>query len=241
MAKGNTNINPIEEARRYAREVIDQAHETAIEADEPTKGMYEFDAIVIDDEECDVAEIVIMYDDDTERYALVERPRPNAALIREAEKEMRIGDLLQQIELKVMMLSMACETEEELAAAWAAVTATASSSMRIRLHEVGGDGCSRSTASCSSTRNSRLDSVGTRSGLAHSRSGRARFMQRGRRLAGHDRELDHVELMHVVAGAAVIVVVLPLPPRRAGRTANAPGKTPRSSPSRPDRGCRRRR
>lgn len=92
MAKGNTNINPIEEARRYAREVIDQAHETAIEADEPTKGMYEFDAIVIDDEECDVAEIVIMHDDDTERYALVERPRPNAALIREAEKEMRIGD-----------------------------------------------------------------------------------------------------------------------------------------------------
>ena len=101
--------------------------------------MYEFDAIVIDDEECDVAEIAIMYDDDTERYALVERPRSNAALIREAEKEMRIGDLLQQIELKVMMLSMACETEEELAAAWAAVTATASSSMRIRLHEVGGD------------------------------------------------------------------------------------------------------
>lgn len=139
MAKDNTNINPIEEARRYAREVVDQAHETAIEADEPTKGMCEFDAIVIDDEECDVAEIVIMYDDDTERYALVERPRPNAALIREAEKEMRIGDLLQQIELKVMMLSMACETEEELAAAWAAVTATASSSMRIRLHEVGGD------------------------------------------------------------------------------------------------------
>lgn len=135
----NKNTNPIEEARRYAREVIDQAHGTAIEADEPAEGMYEFDAIVIDDEDCNVAEIAIMYDDDTERYALVERPRPNAALIHEAEKEMRIGDLLQQIELKAMMLSMACETQEELSAVWAAVTATTSSSMRIRLHEIGGN------------------------------------------------------------------------------------------------------
>lgn len=138
MAINDKNINPIEETRRYAREVIDQAHETAIEADEPAEGMYEFDAIVIDDEDCDVSEIAIMYDDDTERYALVERPRPNAALIHEAEKETRIGDLLQQIELKVMMLSMSCETESELSAAWAAVTATASQSMRNRLHEIGG-------------------------------------------------------------------------------------------------------
>ena len=139
MAKNNTNTNPIEEARRFAREVIDQAHETAIEMDEPTEDMYEFDAIIIDDEDCDVAEIAIMYDDETERYALVERPRVNAILIHEAEKEMRIGDLLQQIELKVMMLSMTCETQDELAAAWAAVTATASASMRMRLHEIGGD------------------------------------------------------------------------------------------------------
>ena len=133
------SIDPIKEARRYAREVIDQAHETAIEADEPTKGMYEFDAIIIDDEDCDVSEIAIMYDDDTERYALVERPRPNAALIYEAEKEMRIGDLLQQVELKAMMLSMVCETEDEIAAAWAAVDSTSSQSFRIRLHEIGGD------------------------------------------------------------------------------------------------------
>jgi hypothetical protein len=94
---------------------------------------------VIDDENCDVAEIAIMHDFDNDWYALVERSRPNTALIHEAKKEMRIGDLLQQIELKVMMLSMACETENEITAAWAAVTATVSSSMRIRLHEVGGD------------------------------------------------------------------------------------------------------
>lgn len=139
MTANDKNTNPIEEARRLAREVIEQAHQTAIELDEPTKDMYEFDAIVIDDESCNVAEIAIMHDFDNDWYALVERPRPNAALIHEAEKEMRIGDLLQQIELKVMMLSMACETQDEIAAAWAAVTATASSSMRIRLHEVGGN------------------------------------------------------------------------------------------------------
>ena len=80
-----------------------------------------------------------MYDDDTERYALVERPRSNAALIHEAEKTMRIGDLVQQIEVKIMMLSMLCEKEPEIAAAWAAVLATTSSSMRIRLHEICGD------------------------------------------------------------------------------------------------------
>ena len=129
----------IEEARRIARETIEQAHDVAIELDEPTEGMYEFDAIVIDDEQCEVAEIAIMHDFDNDWYALVERPRVNAALIREAEKEMRIGDLLQQIELKVTMLSMQCESEDEVASAWAAVTATASQSMRMRLHEIGAD------------------------------------------------------------------------------------------------------
>lgn len=137
MAINDKNTNPIEEARRLAREAIEQAHQTAIELDEPTKDMYEFDAIVIDDEDCDVAEIAVMHDFDNDWYALVERPRPNAALIHEAEKEMHIGDLLQQVELKVMMLSMTCETEDELAAAWAAITSTASQSMRIRLHEIG--------------------------------------------------------------------------------------------------------
>lgn len=131
--------DPIEEAKRIARETIEQAHDIAIELDEPTEGMYEFDAITIDGEQCDVAEIAIMHDYDRDWYALVERPRPNAALVQEAEKEMRIGDLLQQIELKVMMLSMACETEDEFAAAWAAVSATASQSMRIRLREIGAD------------------------------------------------------------------------------------------------------
>lgn len=79
--------------------------------------MYEFDAIIIDDEECPISEIAIMHDDEAELYARVERVRPNAALVHEAEKEMRIGDILQQIELKAMTLSMACETEDEIAAA----------------------------------------------------------------------------------------------------------------------------
>lgn len=131
--------NPIEEAKRIARETIGQAHDIAIALDEPTEGMYEFDAIAVDDPDCGLAEIAIMHDYERDWYALVERPRPNAVLIHEAEKEMRIGDLLQQIELKAMMLSMACETEDEVAAAWAAVSATASQSMRTRLHEIGAD------------------------------------------------------------------------------------------------------
>ena len=169
--------NLIEEAKQIAREAIEQAHDVAIELDEPTEGMYEFDAIIIDDEQCEVAEIAIMHDFDNDWYALVERPQLNkeenekvskflhtlsdferisdhamniaevaqkmnenkVRFSPEAEKEMRIGDLLQQIELKVAMLSMQCESEDEVASAWAAVTATASQSMRIRLHEIGAD------------------------------------------------------------------------------------------------------
>ena len=130
MAANDKNTNPIEEAKRTAREAIEQAHDIAIELDEPTEGMYEFDSIIIDDPDSEVAEIAIMHDFERDWFALVERPRPNAALIHEAEKEMRIGDLLQQIELKTTMLSMQCETEDEVAAAWAAVSATASQSLR---------------------------------------------------------------------------------------------------------------
>lgn len=139
MTTNEKPANPIEEARAYARNVIGQAHETALEVEEPTKGMYEFDAIIIDDEDCPVAEFAIMHDDEKELYALVERIRPNAALVHEAEKHVLIGDLLQQVELKAMMLSMACEAEDEIAAAWAALSASVSSSMRTRFGEVGGD------------------------------------------------------------------------------------------------------
>ena len=69
----------------------------------------------------------------------MERQRLGTALIHEAEKEMRIGDLLQQIESKTMMLSMQCETEDEVAAAWAAVSTTTSQSMKTQLYEIGGD------------------------------------------------------------------------------------------------------
>lgn len=131
--------NPIEEAKAYAREAILETYPDAREVEAPTKGSYEFDAIIIDDAECGIAEVAIMHDYEANVYALVERIRPDEELIREAEREMRIGDLLQQIELKVMMLSMQCETEDALAVAWAAVDSTASQSFRIRLHEIGAD------------------------------------------------------------------------------------------------------
>ena len=141
MSTGNTQSTPqaIEEARAYAREAIEQAHPQALEVEDATEAMYEFDAIIIDDELCDVVEIAIMHDYDRNTFALVERPRVNEAVIREAEKHLLIADLLQQAELKIFMLAMQCESEEEITAAWAAVTSTASQSMRNRLHEIGGD------------------------------------------------------------------------------------------------------
>jgi hypothetical protein len=135
----NSYSDIVANAKQFARQAIHETWPTAREVAKPTASMYEFDAICIDDETCPIGSVSIMHDSDADTFALVERPRPNAALIHEAEKEMRIGDLLQQIELKAMMLSMACETQEELSAAWAAVTATTSSSMRIRLHEIGGN------------------------------------------------------------------------------------------------------
>lgn len=136
-AKAITSI--IEEARDQARAAIAEAYPQALEVEDVTKGMYEFDAVIIDDEECEIAEVAIMHDYEANVYALVERIRPDEELIREAEREMRVGDLLQQIELKVMMLSMLCDTEDGLAAAWAAVDATASQSFRLRLREMGAD------------------------------------------------------------------------------------------------------
>lgn len=139
-AMTTTNNNPaIEEARAYAHEAIEEAYPQTIEVEDATDAMYEFDAIIIDDELCDVAEIAIMHDFGRNTFALVERPRINEAVIHEAEKHLRIAELLEQAELKVFMLSMQCETEEEITAAWAAITSTTSQSMRNRLHEIGGD------------------------------------------------------------------------------------------------------
>ena len=52
----------VEEARQIAREVIREAWPTVVEIAEPTEGMYEFDAIFIDDEECPVSAIAIMHE-----------------------------------------------------------------------------------------------------------------------------------------------------------------------------------
>ena len=133
------NNHAIEQARQYAHEAIEEAYPQALEVEDATDAMYEFDAIIIDDELCETSEIAIMHDFERNTYALVERPRITESVIREAEKHLRIADLLQQVELKVFMLAMQCETEEEITAAWAAVTSTASQSMRNRLHEIGGD------------------------------------------------------------------------------------------------------
>ena len=70
----NANSGLINVAKRYVREAIHETWPTAREVAETTNSMYEFDAIVIDDENCDVAEIAIMHDFDNDWYALVERP-----------------------------------------------------------------------------------------------------------------------------------------------------------------------
>ena len=66
----------IEEAKQIAREVIREAWPTVVEIAEPTDGMYEFDAICIDDEECPVSAIAIMHGADAETFSLVEELRP---------------------------------------------------------------------------------------------------------------------------------------------------------------------
>ena len=70
------NLNPIEEAKAYAREVIRETWPAAKEVSQSTAGMYEFDAILIDDEACSIASVSIMHDPDVNTFALVEDTRP---------------------------------------------------------------------------------------------------------------------------------------------------------------------
>ena len=72
----NTNLNPIEDARAYAREAIHETWPTAKEVAQPTAGMYEYDAILVDDETCSIASVSIMHDPDADTFALVENERP---------------------------------------------------------------------------------------------------------------------------------------------------------------------
>lgn len=70
------NPNLIEDAKAYAREAIHETWPTAKEVSQPTASMYEYDAILIDDEACGIASVSIMHDLDTDTFALVENARP---------------------------------------------------------------------------------------------------------------------------------------------------------------------
>lgn len=135
--------NPVERARRLAREAAREMEPTATETDQVTDGMYELDGIIIDESDCDVVNVLIMYDEATDRFALVDETRSDleekGALARKAELETKRAALLQEIELKVMMAFCTCESEDDAAATWAAIDSTTAQSARLRIAEIGGD------------------------------------------------------------------------------------------------------
>ena len=81
------NLNPIEEAKAYAREAIRETRPAAKEVPQSTAGMYEFDAILIDDEACSIASVSIMHDPDADTFALVENARPTTPPKNEAVEQ----------------------------------------------------------------------------------------------------------------------------------------------------------
>lgn len=101
--------------------------------------MYEFDAICIDDETCEVSSVSIMHDPRADTFALASNVRVDKTLVEEAEHELRVADLLGQIELKVVILMQISRTEAEVAFAWAAISSTAAQSARLRLYDIDGD------------------------------------------------------------------------------------------------------
>lgn len=135
--------DPVERARRLAREAAHEMEPTATETGQVTDGMYELDGIIVDESDCNVVNVLIMYDEATDRFALVDETRSDleekAALARKAELETKRAALLQEIELKVMMAFYTCEDEDEAAATWAAIDSTTSQSARLRIAEIGGD------------------------------------------------------------------------------------------------------
>ena len=135
--------DPVERARKLARETAHEMEPTATETDQVTEGMYELDGIVVDEKSCDVVNVLIMYDENADRFALVDETRSDleekAALARKAELETKRAALLQEIELKAMMAFRTCEDEDDAAATWAAIDSTTAQSARLRIAEVGGD------------------------------------------------------------------------------------------------------
>jgi hypothetical protein len=66
----------IDSAKQYAREAIHETWPAAKEIAHPSASMYEYDAILIEDEACSIASVSIMHDPDADTFALVENARP---------------------------------------------------------------------------------------------------------------------------------------------------------------------
>lgn len=120
---------------RLARETALEYHRDATEVPVATPSMYELDAIVDDDGR---ASVVIMYDEAENVFALVEPELPTP-LADAAEDDMRMSELIQQVELKTMVAFGACQTVDDATACWAALSSTVSQSARLRIKELGGD------------------------------------------------------------------------------------------------------
>ncbi len=69
-------MNLIEDAKQYAREAIRETWPTVEETTRMSSDAYEYDAIYIDDETCEVASVSIMHSPDANAFVLVENPRP---------------------------------------------------------------------------------------------------------------------------------------------------------------------
>ena len=72
----NDNADAINEAKDCTRRAIQEAWPSAEEAFELANGMYEFDAIDIEDEACPVSSVSIMHNPEAGTFTLVENPRP---------------------------------------------------------------------------------------------------------------------------------------------------------------------
>jgi hypothetical protein len=143
METGMADKNPLEKARELAREAAHEMELTATETDRVVEGMYELDGIIIDDGECDVACVIIMYDEATDQYALVNEmrrdPEERETVAEAAERETRRAALLQEIQLKAMMALDTCQSGDDVAATWAAIDSIVAQSVRMRVGELGED------------------------------------------------------------------------------------------------------
>lgn len=94
-------------ARDAARKAVWEVSPDAMELDEPTPDMYEFDAIDVLDPESEYSHVSIMQDPTTEDFYLVEHLRVEAEVVRQAEHETLIASLIGQMEL-IMQSSAIC-------------------------------------------------------------------------------------------------------------------------------------